>query len=101
MEMKLDLVSVYDNVQWSFLCHCLNMYGIKGLCCDFSMHYLSTTSMAIKINGGPTEFFQLNRGLRQADPLSPILFLFVMNNFSLYSTYQENLTHIGIKINHN
>lgn len=39
---------------------------------------ISTTSFAVIMNGGPSSFFHAFRGLKQADPLSPLLFTIVM-----------------------
>ena len=45
-------------------------------------HCTSSTSFAVLVNGSPTEFFSASRGLRQGDPLSPLLFLLVMEVFT-------------------
>ena len=44
------------------------------------------------MNGAPAGFFQSSRGLKQRDPLSPLLFIFVVEVFSrgLKALYQSN-----------
>lgn len=43
---------------------------------------ISTTSLAIMFNQQWTFYFQPTRGIRQTDPLSPLLFLICMKSFS-------------------
>lgn len=39
-------------------------------------------SLAVLVNGSPTEFFGIKKGMRQGDPLSPLLFNICVNRLS-------------------
>ena len=60
---------------------------------------ISTVRMAILVNGTPTDFFSTFRGLRQGDPLSPYLFVLMMEAFSnLISRVEEKGFIRGFKV---
>jgi len=44
---------------------------------------LSTPTFSVLLNGSPTGFFTTNRGVRQGDPLSPYIFVLVMEFWSI------------------
>ena len=52
---------------------------------------VSTVTASILVNGCPTEEFQLKRGLRQGDPLSPFLFLLSAEGLNVMMTEAVNL----------
>jgi hypothetical protein len=80
--LKLDLKKAYDKVSWSFLRMLLIQIGLKWEVVQWIMGCVSSANFAVLVNGSPTNFFKGFRGLRQGFPLSPLLFLLVVESLS-------------------
>ena len=92
-----DFEKAFDTIEWSFIEKSLEFFGfgitfkrwIKAFYCDI-------TSATI-YNGHVSEFFNLERGVRQGDPLSPYLFILVLELLSAAINNDPDIN--GVKIN--
>ena len=69
-------------MNWGFLTLLLELCGFPNKWRRWISFCLSTVCFSILINGTPYGFFGSPRGLRQGDPLSPLLFVLVMEAVS-------------------
>ncbi|XP_074313317.1 uncharacterized protein LOC141648506 [Silene latifolia] len=76
--IKVDLKKAYDSVNWLFLKHMLEALCFPDHFKHLIMECVSTASYSLVLNGETFGHFHGKKGLRQGDPLSPLLFTIAM-----------------------
>jgi hypothetical protein len=82
MLLMLDYERAYDRVDWHFLkemliSRCFGPKWIRWILC-----LVEGGSISIRVNDEISPYFKPGKGLRQGDPLSPLLFNVVIDVFS-------------------
>ena len=99
MAIKLDMANAFDRVNHFFLFEIMSRLGFSKRFIRWTKACIISPWIATLINGRPSKFFQASRGLRKGFPLSPFLFLLVVESLSRKLQYlQENGKLKGLKI---
>ena len=80
---KIDFEKAYDKVNWSFLQQTLRMKGFSHQWCEWVQKFTQGGNVNIKVNDQLGSYFQTRKGLRQGDPMSPILFNIVVDMLAI------------------
>ncbi|KAK1325374.1 hypothetical protein QJS10_CPA01g01441 [Acorus calamus] len=94
MAVKVDLASAYDSVEWHGLIQILSQFGFPSLWIKWMKACISMVRLAVIMNGTPTNWIPMGRGLRQGDPLSPYLFVLIAEVLSAQLRKEQRVGRI-------
>lgn len=106
--MELDMSKGYDCVEWVYLEKIMAKMGFSQRWIGLISACICTVTYLVLLNGQPHGLITPTRGLHQGDPLSPYLFLPMIEGLhALFKKAQEggeikgvSLCHAGPRVSH-
>jgi hypothetical protein len=80
--LKLDFKKTYDKVHWGFLIKCFKARGFNDSWCSWIEKILHNGTVVVRIDNLLGPYFHRYKGVRQGDPLFPLLLNFVIDSLS-------------------
>lgn len=80
--LKIDFEKAYDKVRWDFLEEVMKGKGFPDKWIKWVMQTVEGGKVCVNVNGQRSPYFRSFRGLRQGDPLFPLLFNLVADALS-------------------
>ncbi|PNX72820.1 ribonuclease H, partial [Trifolium pratense] len=74
LALKIDISKAFDTLEWSFILKVLKCFGFNNVFCNWIHVILQSAFLSVSVNGRSHGYFNCTRGVRQGDPLSPLLF---------------------------
>ena len=77
-------MKAFDRVNWSFMYKIFRAFGFKDTFVKWIQLLYSGAKSIVEVNGFLSDPFHTQRGLRQGDPLSPLLYILIANVFAIF-----------------
>lgn len=80
---KVDFDKAFDSINWEYLDSVLAQMRFGNKWRMWIKGCLRSSRALVIINGSPTVEFEISKGVRQGDPLSPFLFIIIMEGLHI------------------
>ena len=73
--VSIDFEKAFDSVNWDYMNKVLQIFGFGNDICQWISAFYKNIRSSVVVNGKASTFFDIRRGCRQGDPISPYLFI--------------------------
>lgn len=94
--ITIDFEKAFDSLNHKYLLKVLQAFNFGSSFIQWIRTFYSNASSCVINNGFTSNYFSINQGVRQGDPLSPLLFILSLEVLACSIKQNENIQ--GIKI---
>ena len=94
--LMVDFEKAFDSVGWSFIEKSLCKFKFGKDITQWILTFYTNINSCVHVNGQYSQWFDVKRGTRQGDPLSPYLFLICAELLASMIRQNENIHGINI-----
>ena len=94
--LMVDFEKAFDSVAWSFIEKSLRKFKFGKYITRWILTFYTNINSCVHMNGQYSQRFDVKRGTRQGDPLSPYLFLICAELLASMIRQNENIHGINI-----
>ena len=87
----VDFEKAFDSVAWSFIEKSLRKFKLGKSYYTMELDIFTNINSCVHVNGQYSQWFDVKRGTRQGDPLSPYLFLICAELLASMIRQNENI----------
>ena len=92
--LTIDYEKAFDSVNWKFLEKCLEAFNFGNSIIKWVKLFYRDIESCVINNNVTSPYFKIYRGVRQGDPLSPLLFLLVVEVLSIHIRQRDDISGI-------
>ena len=92
----LDFEKAFDSVDWKFMFKVLRAFGFGPDICQWISTFYKDIKSSVTVNGQLSQWFAIQRGCRQGDPISPYLFILCVEILAIMIRQNKHIKGIFI-----